>query len=226
MRSFHILIATICGAVASATFGATYAYEAVLQNNLALVAGQEVDVQIYLTETRAVGERSIIGDGFGLNGSDFKIVLDPTAPPTPTRVITEDDVILGPEFEAPLPGQINVSPAAVAVVQQALVESDTAALGTNSPTVRSILLATLTFTTGDAGTTVFRILNDEETANGTATLGSIESSVAPVVLDGFFESDPAEAPSITFTVIVPEPASTTFLFCGAAMLFGRRRRSA
>ncbi|HEX8342749.1 MAG TPA: hypothetical protein VF624_17735 [Tepidisphaeraceae bacterium] len=222
-----VLCTALCATFAPVSLGAQYAYEAQPDSSLNLLPGAEVTVRIFLTETLEPGETSAILAGQGLSSADFKIVLSASDAATPTQVLTGGDVVVGPEFDPSFSEGISVSPTVVRVLEFAEdVDFGTGAVGTTETTAggrtqQRIVLADVTFTTGSAGTTVFRIF-DDETGESTTTLGSAEPpATEPMSFDSRFESDPNLAPSITFTV-VPEPASAGLLLLAAPLM--RRRR--
>lgn len=210
----HILSAALV-AVATPAFAASYAYVAVSDTHV-LNPGQTATVSIYITETLGIGEPSLIDTENGLYAGEVRIDPVSSTAVTPTTVLAETDVQIDPAFDDVLFSVIELNPAYLDIIGVFDFTVDPLAdgpKGTVAGDTRSIKLADVTFTAGTEGETVVQLISSPLGDNTVTLLGT--------PLDSNFASP---GPTISFTVL-PEP-TTLGLLGGAAMLVGRRRRTA
>jgi hypothetical protein len=197
--------------IGAAAQAATYAYVAVPDNTV-LNVGQTTTISVYLTETFSDLADSTIGNELGLFSAGVFVNQLSTTATTPTQVLLGSDVVVAPEFDPQLETDVVIDSDGVSVKAFAFAAG---VEGTIDGNVRTIKIADVTFTAGDEGVTTYQLIDPPDTSD-TSTFDLLNTTY----LDALF---PAQGPTLTFTVVIPEPASLGVASIGVAALLRRRR---
>lgn len=212
MKSYFSCCALATLFVGSTAQAASYAYVAV-PDSPTLNVGQTTTVSVYLTETFSDLSDSTIGNELGLFSAGVYLNQLSTTATTPTQVLLGSDVVVAPEFDPQFPNDVFIDSSGVIIKAFAFTAG---VEGTVSGNVRTIKLADVTFTAGDVGVTTYQLIDPTDSTD-TLTFDLLN----PTTLDAFF---PSQGPTITFTVLIPEPASLGVASIGLVALLRRRRR--
>jgi len=222
MRFQHVCAAALAAlSISAGARAATYAYLPV-GTNYTLTPGQTQTVSLYVTETTDGIESSLISDELGLFSVGLQIEQVSSTASTPTKILLTGDVAIDASaggFDAPPTGfEVVLTGTTVNIDAFADAGDSTGALGSVAGNVRTIKLADVTFTAGTVGTTVVQLIDPPSPSDDTLTF-TLDN---PTLLDSFFAPS-GSAPTITFDVVIPEPATLGMLASVAGLLLRRRR---
>lgn len=204
-----ILILALTGVVLPSQ-AATYQYSPGT-SSVVLSPGDTVSIPLFLTETTAISEPSLIAAEGGLYSAEVRISQVSTSASTPAQVLNVADVTIDPAFNDTLFSDVQITGTTVDIAGFTNLSGPGAA-GTVSGNITTIKIADVVFTAGTAGVTVIELI-DNPLGDNTVTFNTSQ------VLDGYLPS--SNGPMITFTVL-PEPTWLGLLASGVVVLIRRR----